>query len=160
MLLLLCFSKTCIWYRNSIFLISFLANSLSLWGNSGSSSAIDATNLSSVSISFFFTLVSIFSLILLRSNTFFCSSFSDELIDNFLFWEDFCVLKTEAATFSGKFSYVLTTFGDLTSSKNLSVVWWSSKSRASGHSRDSCFCRFDLRQADYVLPYSFGQTGI
>ena len=105
LLLLLSFSKTCIWYRNSIFLISFLANSLSLLGNARSSSAIDATNLSSASISFFFALVSIFSLILLRSNTFSCSSLSDELIDNFLFWEDFCVLQFETATFSGKFSY-------------------------------------------------------
>ena len=134
------FSKTWIWYWNSKFLISFLANSLSLWGNYRSSPAIDATNLSSASISFFFALVSIFYLILLRSNTFSCSSLSGDLIDNFLFWKDFCVLQTEAATFSGKFSYVLTTLGDLPSSKYLSVVWSSFKSRASDHSCDSHSC--------------------
>ena len=133
LLLLLPFSKPCIWYRNSIFLISFLANSIFLWGNSRSSSAIDATNLSAASISFFFALVSIFSLILLRSNIFSCSCLSDELINNFLFWEDFCFLQTEAATFSGNFSCVLTTLEDLPSSKYLSVVRSSSKSRASGH---------------------------
>ena len=78
---------------NSILLISFLANSLSLRGNSRSSSAVDATSLSSASISFFYALVSIFSLILLRSNTFSCSPLSDELINNFLFQNIFVFYK-------------------------------------------------------------------
>ena len=138
------------------------ANNLSLRGNSRTSSAIDARNLSSASISFFFALISIFSLILLRRNTFSCSSLSDELIDSFLFWEDLCVLQTEAATFSRKFSYILTTLGDLPSSKYLSVVWSSSKSRAFGYSRDSHSCEVwsSSSPTGYVLPYRFSQTRI
>ena len=70
----LCLSKICNRYQNSVFLISFLTNNLSLCGSCLNLLTIVATNLSSASSTFFLlSLDSILSFTLFKKVSFYCS---------------------------------------------------------------------------------------